>query len=74
MEEDAEFEKRRVDVYETFDPNLYVKFRQQPILKSAIESARAGKIGAVSSLLAKYPTELNRVRSIFGRMLKLGSS
>ena len=61
LEEDAEHEKRRVDAFEAFDPILYVKFRQQPILKSAIEFARAGRIGAVSSLLSKYPAELNRV-------------
>ena len=61
LEEDAEHEKRRVDPFEAFDPILYVKFRQQPILKSAIEFARAGRIGAVSSLLSKYPAELNRV-------------
>ena len=62
LEEDAEYEKRRVDVFESFEPDLYVKFRQQPILKSAIEFAREGKIGAVSSLLHKYPAELNRVK------------
>ena len=43
LEEDAEYEKRRIDPYSSFDPNLYVKFREQPILKSAIEFAREGK-------------------------------
>ena len=62
LEEDAEHEKRRVDVFEIFEPRSYVKFRQQPLLKSAIEFARDGKIGAVSSLLHKYPAELNRVK------------
>ena len=61
LEEDAEYEKRRIDPYSSFDPNLYVKFREQPILKSAIEFAREGKIGAVSSLLSRYPAELNQV-------------
>jgi hypothetical protein len=40
LEEDADFEKRRADVSELFEPNLYVKFREQPILKSAVEFAR----------------------------------
>ena len=62
LEEDAEHEKRRVDVFEIFEPRSYVKFRHQPLLKSAIEFARDGKIGAVSSLLHKYPAELNRVK------------
>ena len=62
LEEDAEHEKRRVDVIEIFEPRSYVKFRHQPLLKSAIEFARDGKIGAVSSLLHKYPAELNRVK------------
>ena len=62
LEEDAEHEKRRVDVFEIFEPRSYVKFRHQPLLKSAIEFARDGKIGAVSSLMHKYPAELNRVK------------
>lgn len=41
-----------------FDPILYVKFRDQPILKSAIEFARQGKIGSVSSLLDNYPDQV----------------
>jgi hypothetical protein len=61
LEEDAEYEKRRIDPYSNFDPILYIKFREQPILKSAIEFARDGKIGAVSSLLSRYPGELNQV-------------
>jgi len=61
LEEDAEYEKRRIDPYSNFDPILYIKFREQPILKSAIEFAREGKIGAVSSLLSRYPGELNQV-------------
>ena len=72
LEEDAEYSKRRVDVYSCFEPKLYIKFREQTILKSAIEFAREGRIGAVSSLIARYPAEMNPVRS-FGLNLTQSS-
>ena len=65
LEEDADHEKRRIDVYSIFDPKMYIKFRDQTILRSAIEFAREGRIGAVSSLLARYPAELNKVRFLY---------
>jgi hypothetical protein len=59
LEEEAFFNKSR----ETprFDQLMYVKFRDQPILKSAIEFARQGKIGSVSSLLDTYPEQVEHL-------------
>lgn len=62
LEEDADFEKRRfADASDEFDPKLYVKFRDQTIIQSAVEFARKGRIGALASLFNRYPAELSKV-------------
>ena len=41
-----------------FDREFYMRYRDQPILKSAIDFARSGKILAVSTILERYGLEL----------------
>ena len=41
-----------------FDRNFYMRYREQPILKSAIEFARSGQIKAVATILESYGSDL----------------
>jgi hypothetical protein len=41
-----------------FDKAFYMSYREQPILKSAIDFARSGQIRAVSTVLERYGPEL----------------
>ena len=41
-----------------FDREFYMRYRDQPILKSAIDFARSGQIRAVSTILERYQSEL----------------
>ena len=43
-----------------FDRSFYLRYRDQPVLKSAIEFARGGQCQAVATMLQKYPKELSR--------------
>ena len=54
--------------YQRYDPEFYfstafyVKFRDQPILKAAVEFAHEGKTRAVATLLERYPNELEEYK------------
>ena len=41
-----------------FSRDFYMKYRDQPILKSAIDFARSGQVRAVSTVLERYGSEL----------------
>ena len=41
-----------------FDRKFYIRYRDQPILKSAIEFARSGQVSAVATVLERYGSEL----------------
>ena len=48
-----------IDEDETdFSQDFYMKYRDQPILKSAIDFARSGQVRAVSTVLERYGSEL----------------
>jgi len=57
LEEEETFCRKNCE-RQQFEPRFYIKFRSQPILKSAIEFARQGKIASVSSLIENYPSQV----------------
>ena len=47
-----------LDYEDNFDVKFYMKFRDQPLIEAAVEFAHDGKGRAVSTLLERYPKEL----------------
>ena len=59
---DIVFSCQRNDPDFYFSTAFYVKFRDQPILKAAVEFAHEGKTCAVATLLERYPNELEEYK------------
>ena len=53
---------QRYDSEFYFSTAFYIKFRDQPILKAAVEFAHEGKTRAVATLLERYPNELEEYK------------